>query len=688
MNGKWIVVTLLSLGMLALGIGLAAAQAPQAQTLAPAGTSFTYQGRLTGAAGPIDGACDLQFKLFDAASGGAQVGTTQTSPGLTLQDGLFTTQLDFGPGAFAGQARWLEIALRCPAGSGAYTLLSPRQPLTAAPYALYALAGPYTAGTGLLLANDTFSLAPAYQLPQACASGQVAEWDGSAWTCGQGGSGGGWSLTGNAGTVPGTNFLGTTDGVSLTLAVSGTAALRIVPAYGFGYWGSSPNLIGGYEGNYALPGVFGAVIGGGGTPIEGEDPYGPGAPAPNLISGHHGTVVGGIGNEAGVLAFIGGGGRNTASGYKATVGGGNSNQATGSYATVGGGAGNIASSEATVSGGRMNTASGDQAFVGAGTGNTASGVRATIGGGDTNTASSSHATVGGGDHNEASGQRTTVGGGYYNTASGLYATVGGGFSNQALAEGATIGGGGEPGCGPEGQDCPNEVTGNYGTVAGGSANRASSYAAVGGGWANLASGSHATVGGGDSNRAEGDQSTVGGGGSNVSSGIRATAGGGGGNSVEGAYATVAGGLRASASHYGQMAHASGDFGAAGSAQESQYVLRNLTTNATPTELFLDGSTERLTLEDGQTFTFHILVVARSDSGQSAGYRIYGLVERVGATTSFVGTPNVSALGEDVAAWNVAVLADNANEALIIRVTGSANTQIRWVASVRTAEVAW
>src|SRR6185369_16358988 len=43
----------------------------QAQT-----TSFTYQGRLSDGGLPANGVYDLQFKLFDAASGGAQQGGT------------------------------------------------------------------------------------------------------------------------------------------------------------------------------------------------------------------------------------------------------------------------------------------------------------------------------------------------------------------------------------------------------------------------------------------------------------------------------------------------------------------------------------------------------------------------------------------------------------------------------------
>jgi hypothetical protein len=100
------------------------------------GTAFTYQGELLESGAPASGACDFNFSLWDAASGGTQIGTTVGAASVAVENGRFTASLDFGAAAFDGDARWLEIAVRFPAGSGGYTDLTPRQPLTAAPYAL------------------------------------------------------------------------------------------------------------------------------------------------------------------------------------------------------------------------------------------------------------------------------------------------------------------------------------------------------------------------------------------------------------------------------------------------------------------------------------------------------------------------------------------------------------------------
>src|SRR6185295_3780899 len=65
-------------------------------------TTFTYQGRLTDGGTPATGNYDLQFALFDSASSGGQIGSTQTVPSVPVSSGIFTVSLDFGAGAFSG----------------------------------------------------------------------------------------------------------------------------------------------------------------------------------------------------------------------------------------------------------------------------------------------------------------------------------------------------------------------------------------------------------------------------------------------------------------------------------------------------------------------------------------------------------------------------------------------------------
>ncbi len=60
-----------------------------------------------------------------------------------------------------------------------------------------------------------------------------------AWTAGSGGSSG-WGLTGNSGTTPGTNFLGTTDNKDLVIETNSTEAMRVTSAGAVGIGTSTP----------------------------------------------------------------------------------------------------------------------------------------------------------------------------------------------------------------------------------------------------------------------------------------------------------------------------------------------------------------------------------------------------------------------------------------------------------------
>jgi hypothetical protein len=113
----------------------------------PFGTAFPYQGSLERDGEPYTGSCDFQFSLWDAETGGNPIGSVENIDDLTVTDGLFTAELDFGAGGFIGSARWLEVAVQCPEDAGLTTF--PRQQLTAAPYALYAGASTWSGLAGM-----------------------------------------------------------------------------------------------------------------------------------------------------------------------------------------------------------------------------------------------------------------------------------------------------------------------------------------------------------------------------------------------------------------------------------------------------------------------------------------------------------------------------------------------------------
>jgi len=634
---KEVVLTMVVL----LAVLLASAGSTGAQGGAP--TVVSYQGQVTVGGTLYDGTGYFKFAVVNAAgdttywsNDATAAGEPATAVVLTVSNGLFNVLLGdtalanmtaLPASAFDGAERYLRVWFSSDGSS--FDLLSPDRRIAAAPYALQAeeAANSATAGDA-----DTVD-------------GQHA----SAFTL----AGTSWSLTGNAGTDPAVDFLGTSDNQALEVKVNNARALRLEPN------AASPNLIVGYSGNWVASGTFGAVIAGGGQSgnlnrvvdhmgvVGGGQNNQAGSDNGSVGDNTFGTVAGGANNTAsGTLSAITGGSTNTASGYISTIAGGRSNSASGSYSTI--------------AGGWSNATSGNYTFIGGGYANLASAPVSGYG----------YSTVAGGYQNIASGDYSFIGAGANNQVTdGFYNTVVAGRLNLITTTGWAnfIGGG-------YGNVIDGEI--GYSTMAGGRQNTiASSYATLAGGRGNTASGSYATVAGGQDNTASGAWAVAGG---------RA-------NTVSGAYATVPGGVYASATHFGEMAYASGGFAVAGDAQASTYVLRREYTMAAGTwhDLFLDGNSisQRLTIADGRTVTFDILISGRTEAGESAGYRIEGVIENVGGVTALVGTPTITVLGEDDAAWNVQVLASDALDALLPQVQGNGET-IRWVATVHTAEVSW
>jgi hypothetical protein len=127
----------------------------------PVGAGFMFQGQLKDAGGAVTGSCDMIFKLYDDMLAGVQIGSDFAAT-VPVNNGQFTVLLnssgEFGATAFDGNARWLEVAVKCP-GDADFTTLSPRQQITAAPYAQYALGG-HSAVTSTWIQQTPRNVAP------------------------------------------------------------------------------------------------------------------------------------------------------------------------------------------------------------------------------------------------------------------------------------------------------------------------------------------------------------------------------------------------------------------------------------------------------------------------------------------------------------------------------------------------
>lgn len=449
--------------VLAVCAGPARAQSP----------GFEFTGGLADGENPANGDFEMTFTLFNAETGGEAV-TTVPFDSVTVVDGLYDVTLPIPAPSINFTSSWIEVAARPEGSADPFTVLTPRLRLKAVPLATRAelaegvAEGAVTAegiAEGTITGDKiaTATIEPDKLSTTGASSGQVLVFDGA--TATWAGAGGGWQLQGNAGTVAGQNFLGTTDEVALELRANNQTGLRLIPgAFGI-------NVVGGAAGNTLGADVSAATIAGGSGNTAGGLGSTVGGGTQNTAAQPSSTVAGGSGNTAGGSGtVVAGGSSNEASGFNAAALGGSQNLSSGELSTVGAGFRNTAEGGySTVIGGRNNNATQGLAFVGGGASNTVSGVGAIVVGGARNVASGRSAGVTSGTDNSAVAEGSVVSGGRNNTASAEGAMVGAGLNNSAGGQDSFIGSG-----------INNEATGFYTTIPGGLNNRAagsSSFAA-------------------------------------------------------------------------------------------------------------------------------------------------------------------------------------------------------------------
>jgi hypothetical protein len=231
-----------------------------ARTVMAENNTFTYQGKLIDECCPANGYYDMRFKLVQGPSGSAVVSGTpvMTQPAVFVTNGIFTVNLNFGTGSqvFDGTARWLEIEVRTNNAPSGFVTLSPRTELSRAHEAVFAqkaasvLNGAVTApsiASGQVVKSlnglkDAVSLVAGANvtLTPSGNSIEIASTGGSS----------GWRLGGNAGTSPGIDFLGTTDGRAMEVRAPFVGVNRNTPITGADVFSVRSPATTGYGGMY------------------------------------------------------------------------------------------------------------------------------------------------------------------------------------------------------------------------------------------------------------------------------------------------------------------------------------------------------------------------------------------------------------------------------------------------------
>jgi len=142
--------------------------------------------------------------------------------------------------------------------------------------------------------------------------------------------------------------------------------------------------------------------------------------------------------------------------------------------------------------------------------------------------------------------------------------------------------------------------------------------------------------------------------------------------------------------FATLTTSNGNFSTAGDACAKRVVLRIKTTDDTATELFVDGTSSRLAIPADTTWLLDIRIVAQSSANADrAIYHRRCCLTNAAGTTALEGA--VQTVGTDIesdAAWDVAVSANDTNDALKIEVEGASGTDIRWVACVDLVQVTY
>jgi trimeric autotransporter adhesin len=240
-----------------------------------------------------------------------------------------------------------------------------------------------------------------------------------------------------------------------------------------------------------------------------------------------------------------------------------------------------------------------------------------------------------------------------------------GYQSKATVQGVSIG-------------TSTTASGLYGTALGLSTTASGQYSFTVG-RSNTASGNYSSIVGGFSNTADASYS-------HIIGGFASTT-----NSKQ--YSTVIGPY-AKAKAENSLTFGSNALGTgSGSVQKSTYPLFADTTDATATVLTTDnssaGSYNQVSVGSDFAVAFSGLIVAREQASggtDCAAWEVKGLLVQASANSTVTLVNSAITVIDNTPGWTIALSTDTTNGSLSITATGAASTNIRWLATIETADL--
>jgi len=155
------------------------------QAQQPIDNSFTYQGWLQHGANYVSATCSFDFRLFDAASGGTQLGPKISKSGVTVTNGYFSVILNFGD-VFTNGPRYLDVKNVNCGKPGDPVDLAGRVTIIPTVYATYAITASNTSSVDWAnITNKPADFADNSDdgVFMTCGNKQTLHWAGGGWAC-------------------------------------------------------------------------------------------------------------------------------------------------------------------------------------------------------------------------------------------------------------------------------------------------------------------------------------------------------------------------------------------------------------------------------------------------------------------------------------------------------------------------